>query len=297
MEVTVLKFRGHKIRLYDGKWFLAKDIAACLGYSKKSSLNSIFYQVPTTWKILKKIKVKSKNGIIQNRKMICISEQGFHLLLGFSRKDLRESVKKYIINIFQGSRNVFIKKIKSDNVRFGEFVKMIRERSWHFARKFNLDYEDVEAQGFLIYCIALEKHDPLKASFSTYLYQNLTGRLQDYCEQYYSHVSKDINSVDLRFETELDMVMIDKLDLLPARSTEPTLEQFMDYAEHYLSSFTFSILKWIVHDRLSGFQSQKNPSLIAMSKKLNIDIDVLKKAWEELGTFWNLRGAAFYSAS
>jgi hypothetical protein len=148
-----------------------------------------------------------------------------------------------------------------------------------------MDYADVEAQGFLIYCASLRDYQKNKALFSTFLYRNLSGRLNDYCKQ--RTAVEGLDDFSESFETFIDS--------LEAREGVP-MEQFLQYSEDYLSPAAFNILKWLLHERLEGFWSKKNPSLISMSKVLNTTLEKLETYWQELSDFWKLRGAAFYAA-
>ncbi|MDR1838681.1 MAG: hypothetical protein LBQ93_03730 [Treponema sp.] len=176
-------------------------------------------------------------------------------------------------------------KIKKKN-EFDTYVKMIRKFAWQYAKKFRMDYSDVEAQGFLIYSMAIQDFHKKKASFSTYLYINLHGRLRDYCR--IKTKKEYLDNLDKPFETYID---------LWEAKEEQSIDQFLQYAQSDLSSTAFNILKWLLNDRLSGFKSCKNPSLVTMSEKLSMDIVTLKLAWQELSNFWNWRGAAFYAVS
>ncbi|MBQ6664124.1 MAG: hypothetical protein IJM68_00910 [Synergistaceae bacterium] len=69
-------------------WFVAKDIAECLEYSEASVNNPgvLFANVPAIWADHKPIMVRSENGIIQEREMLCLTEQGVYFFLGRSDK-------------------------------------------------------------------------------------------------------------------------------------------------------------------------------------------------------------------
>jgi anti-repressor protein len=82
MSDTLTLFMGSgegcpPIYLEDGKpWWVCKDIAAYLGYSPKSDINSLFTHVPDIWKGLKPI---GTLGGLQNK--LCVCREGlFHFL-------------------------------------------------------------------------------------------------------------------------------------------------------------------------------------------------------------------------
>ena len=69
-------------------WFVARDIAEALEYSESSinQVNNLFASVPNVWSDHKRIMVRSENGILQSREMLCLTEQGIYFFLGRSDK-------------------------------------------------------------------------------------------------------------------------------------------------------------------------------------------------------------------
>ncbi len=66
---------------------------------------------------------------------------------------------------------------------FAKHRNQIRDRAWRYAQKWNADFEELEAQGYLIFVEALERYDPDQgAAFSTYLHHRLRG-LNDFCRR------------------------------------------------------------------------------------------------------------------
>jgi hypothetical protein len=178
------------------------------------------------------------------------------------------------------------KEVKVQKIKFTDYVNMVRSRAHYYARCYRMDYEDIEAQGFLIYCMAIRDYNKKRASFSTFLYRNLSGRLRDYCKQ--KTEAESLDNFDEAFESFTD--------LFEARKDCPQ-EQFLQYAHDYLTPFAFKILKWLVQDQLSCLRSKTKPSLISMAKILSVSLDTLNSAWQELSDFWNLKGAAFYASN
>jgi len=61
---------------------------------------------------------------------------------------------------------------------------MIAKLSSNMREKYNLPYDeldDIKAEGYLILVESLRTFDPAKAKFTTHLYTNLIGRLNNYC--------------------------------------------------------------------------------------------------------------------
>ena len=67
-------------------WFVAKDIAQALGYSEGSNTTRLFQSVPEFWTEVKRIHLRSENGVEQRREVLCLSEQGLYFFLGRSDK-------------------------------------------------------------------------------------------------------------------------------------------------------------------------------------------------------------------
>jgi DNA-directed RNA polymerase specialized sigma subunit len=201
-----------------------------------------------------------------------------------------------------------IKAVKKQKIKekaeFDSYVNMIRMFAWKYAKKYHMDYEDVEAQGFFIYSMAVSKYHKGIASFSTYLYINLNGRLRDYCKSITTKKALDIAIGDVVVSAISGQTAqinakrhIDFDDIFIARENGLTKEQLLSYAECCLSINAYKVLEYLLHDSLLGFKSKTNPSLNLLSKKLNIDLLALKLAWQELIDFWDCRGAAFYAES
>lgn len=103
----------------DGEiWFVAKDIAQALEYSEASinQVNNLFANVPDIWTDHKPIIVRSENGVVQSREMLCLTENGVYFFLGCSDKpkalpyqmwiagDVVPSIRKtgsYSVKLFQ----------------------------------------------------------------------------------------------------------------------------------------------------------------------------------------------------
>jgi hypothetical protein len=186
-------------------------------------------------------------------------------------------------------RNAAIK----PEIEFDKYVSMIRNRARYYARYYKMDYADVEAQGFLIYCMSLKDFNKKMASFSTFLYRNLSGRLRDYCRLKTKREHFDCNLTEV-FSVADENIDIE-FDIFAAREFGPDTEQLLLYAKCYLTSGAYKILKWLLDDQLVEFRSKVHPSLAAIAKTLNIELDVLRTHWKELFDFWDLRGAAFYA--
>jgi hypothetical protein len=78
--------------------------------------------------------------------------------------------------------------------QFNQFRPMVERAVWKYSKKYHLDYLEVQGQGYLIFCEALEKLNPDKASFSTYLFNEL-NRLDNYCKCEYRKNKKSVQRI------------------------------------------------------------------------------------------------------
>jgi hypothetical protein len=172
-----------------------------------------------------------------------------------------------------------------NNTRFEQFVDMIRSRAHFYSRCYHIEYAEVEAQGFLIYCMSVEQFNSSKASFSTYLFQNLSGRLRDFCVQYTRKTVKDNQDTD---------ESIDTIETLPAK-TELNQEEFLEYSEMFLSPIAFKVLSWIVSFTWNKPGSGKKIHIAQIRRVFDLDLRYAKQIWAELGEFWQNKGADFFA--
>jgi len=74
---------------------------------------------------------------------------------------------------------------------------LIRKSAWYYAKKFNMEFEELESQGYLIFCQALEKFDESKgAKFSTFLCHQLRA-LKDHCVSEIRHSHADMEYTEM----------------------------------------------------------------------------------------------------
>ena len=67
-------------------WFVARDIMTALEYSEASTPAQVMQSVPDCWAGIKRIDSRSENGVVQERDMLCLTEQGVYFFLGRSDK-------------------------------------------------------------------------------------------------------------------------------------------------------------------------------------------------------------------
>ena len=102
-------------------------------------------------------------------------------------------------------------------ITFERFTKMIDKKAWEVSKKTGVDFEELQAQGALIYCKTLENYDIGKSSFSTILYISL-NQLYEYA--YYFR------------DRKRDKTLTEKVEKsIKALEVNPTLKDFLTLAK------------------------------------------------------------------
>jgi hypothetical protein len=161
-----------------------------------------------------------------------------------------------------------------------KYINMIRKRAHYFARLYNIEYQELEDQGREIYCISLRDYDITKeAKFSTFLCQNLWGRLKDYCEEIRRDVIYDV----CELQPALDIVN-------PEKSYDINL--LKNIAKKMLSKNGYELFVWIVERDWEYFGCNKpsnHDMRVIFCGIKQWDISIFCETWSELKYFWNNR--------
>lgn len=187
-----------------------------------------------------------------------------------------------------------------EKIKFEDYVMMIRKMAHKFARKLNVPYEEMEAQGYLIYSECLKSFDISKGTtFSTHLFTNLK-RLNDFGHTYNRQkgvLLEDITNSDYK-----------KSSLIKMKSKEVTkkptydiqlnyddvkLVDLLEYAQDYLSNEAYKLFKWILERSWDDFVHTK-PSIKMAMEKFNMTRTKMNVLWNECFNFWNNVGVNFY---
>lgn len=68
-------------------------------------------------------------------------------------------------------------------MKYSDFVAMLRARAWHYARSYNMDQDELFCEANLAFIEAVRDFEPDRASFSTFLFSRVSGKLSDFCRR------------------------------------------------------------------------------------------------------------------
>lgn len=160
---------------------------------------------------------------------------------------------------------------------FNQYRKMIEKAAWKASRIFRMDVEDLRSQAYLIFCEAIERYDPTKASFSTHLFNRLKT-INDYC------------IIQLRRDKHAE---------LPDGSAIVWWDNFFAFQEAVerlesksdLSKDAQDILSFILGREWEDVESKvkrvpRFSTVNQIYRNKNWPISRTKKAWSEIKTWW-----------
>ena len=175
-------------------------------------------------------------------------------------------------------------------MNFLQYQNMIQKLAHKVSRLYQVEYEDMEAQGYLIYCECLQNYEITKASFSTYLYINLVGRLKSYALTVSRQ--KGIALYDL-LNDDISDLDEDTSALLSTEDDNVTQQELLDEAKKCLSHDSYIILKWII-SRTWERKGKHKPSINTVVELFGWNRIKVKKCWDECKNFWLNEGIMLY---
>jgi len=154
---------------------------------------------------------------------------------------------------------------------FKKYQAWIKKQAWKISKKYSLDYQDVESQGYLIYVETIKKHIPEKGSFFTFLYHRM---------QHLNTYGKKQCSLRLK------LLWVENFDFLI------TYDEFISRLELYdtiateLSSNAQLILKYL----FSSGKKKYSRTAVKHYFKENYQWKPKKfnSVWEELTVWWDI---------
>lgn len=164
-------------------------------------------------------------------------------------------------------------------IAFEKFAKMIDKKAWDVSKKTGVDFEELQAQGALIYCKTLEKYDVSKSSFSTILYISL-NQLYEY--SYYYRDRKRDKTLTEKVEKSIESIDIN-----------PSLKDFLELAKEKLTGDSYRLIEWLVN-RTWEFQGRIKPCITMAMRNFGWDREYAKVVWADCKRFWNESGWTLY---
>ena len=167
---------------------------------------------------------------------------------------------------------------------FEKYANMINQKAWEVSKKTGVDFEELQAQGALIYCKVLENYDVSKASFSTILYVALNGLYE------YTYYYKGGN----KYNKEGYEYLSDKVEKrIEAMEINPSLKDFLEVAKEKLGDDAYKLIEWLVN-RTWEFQGRVKPCLAMAMRKFGWNRNYCEVVWNECKNFWNESGWTIY---
>ena len=151
----------------------------------------------------------------------------------------------------------------------------------------DLEFEDILNEGFLIYSMCLKSFKNNKSNkFTTYLYTNLWGRLNDYCRVTMKQIShyEDLNFVGKDGATRRYEESINSLDY------EINNKELYELAKEELSYEGFTVFKYIVRREWEVGNRRAFPTNSVLAKHFGYSIDIINSVMGEIKQFWNKTG-------
>lgn len=176
-------------------------------------------------------------------------------------------------------------------IKFENYKKMIDKKAWEVSKKTGVDFEELQAQGALIYCKTLEYYDISKSSFSTILYLSLNQLYE------YAYYSRDGNYLAKRNKGKR-AAQVDALTELVEKTIEsinpsPSIKELLELAKERLEGDSYRLIEWLVN-RTWEFQGRLKPCLSMVMKNFGWDREYSKVVWDECKNFWNDVGWTLY---
>lgn len=149
-------------------------------------------------------------------------------------------------------------------------------------KRADIEFEDLEGEAWWIYSWCLQNYKEGKGTkFTTYLYQQLKGRLHDYCKV----TMKPITRYPI-----IDEENEDKFEEMIVSHEVPDCKELYDEADEYLSYEAKTVLKYIVSREWENENHKKMPCKSQIKEFTGFSNGLVSDIMSELKTFWNEHG-------
>ena len=167
--------------------------------------------------------------------------------------------------------------------QFEKYVNLVQKSAHFYSKKWGIDYEEVEAQAYLLYCESVDTFDFKKSGFSTYLTWQLK-RLNDFCKTY--RRQQGVLIEDWFKPSNMEDEESSIYELIPARSNNMSLAELLEIGLHSLSKEAYSMFKWILN-RTWETKGKLKPSISLAMRTFNYSRIQAETIWNEIGNLYN----------
>jgi len=165
---------------------------------------------------------------------------------------------------------------------FKQFEPMVEGAAWKAHKQYGLEHDDAKGMAYEIFCTTLRRHDPERASFSTYLYGSLDRRLKNYAMRYLQkHNRKQLPRID-----NIDDMQITDYRYSLFSTTMDKLEESLGLSDDAQEIIDFIISReW----EIPGCGMNRVPRIsytVTWFRAHGWKVERVKKAWQEIKAWW-----------
>lgn len=177
---------------------------------------------------------------------------------------------------------------------FEKYANMIyklalREYNGRKKERPDVQFDDVYSEGLMIYTVCLKEYDGSKGmKFSTYLYQNLWGRMADFYEcslkpitHYEDFKLNDSGEKTIRYEDTL---------IATNYEIDDRTKELIESAREYLSYEGFKVFEYLISFEWVSKKAKVKPNVKAISQKFGYEPAIIDSIMSEIKVFWNKEG-------
>lgn len=158
----------------------------------------------------------------------------------------------------------------------------------------DVQFDDVYSEGQLIYAMCLKSYTGSKGTkFTTYLYQNLKGRLADFykCTLKKIEFYEDgIGNKD-NFSKKFDEVTSYE-DRIKSKNYNIDDNDLLITAKEELSYEGFQVFKYIISREWENSHAKVKPATKSICQKFGYTVEIVDSIMGEIRDFWNKTGYA-----
>lgn len=155
----------------------------------------------------------------------------------------------------------------------------------------DVQFDDVYAEGQLIYVQCLQSYIGSKGTkFTTYLFQNLLGRLDDY---YVCTMKPILHYEDFSINSKHDGNEDNSFEsIIESCNYELDNNELLEVAKEELSYEGFQVFKFILSLEWVNAHAKVKPNTVSICRKFGYTPEIVDSIMGEIKQFWNKTGYA-----